>query len=78
MMKEMILHELSRYISGEMSLGSFEEWILSHLQEILDSADQEAIAIVDEIDALLMQLSANEISEFTTPNSVSAVRGLVR
>jgi hypothetical protein len=63
MMKEMILQELSRYVSGEASLGNFEEWILSHLQEILGSADQETIAIVDEIDTLLMELGEKEISE---------------
>src|SRR5688572_25399376 len=61
-MKETILRELSGYISGQVSLDSFEEWILSHLQETLDSGDQEAVAIVDEIDALLMQLGQNEIS----------------
>jgi hypothetical protein len=63
MNRDRILRVFAGYIFGEISLEQFEEWIVSHLQETLDSKDQHAIALIDEADSSLIELNQNHISE---------------
>ena len=69
-----ILAELIKYISGSNSLEELEEWIVSHLQEALDSKDEKLISLIDEVDALLMRLRDGEIPEL---DFIDSLDGLV-
>ena len=62
MLQELITR-LSKYSNQEMGLRDLEDWIMLHLQEMLDSGEQEAITIADELDGLLIQLSEGLVTE---------------
>jgi hypothetical protein len=63
MSKQRILRAFGRYAFGETSFEQFEEWIVSHLQDVLNSGDPESIALMDEADSSLIELNQNQISE---------------
>ncbi len=60
-----IISEAQAYLMGHCSLDDLEDWLLVHLQEILDSGDQKAIQLADNIDAALIQLNEGIIDEAT-------------
>ena len=79
MLQELITG-LSRYSNQEAGLCDLEAWIVLHLQEILDSGEQEAITIADELDGLLIQLSEGLVTEadiLATINGILCRRGTV-
>jgi len=47
---------LTEYLTFAISTEMLESWLVSHLQEILDSGDAEAIGIANKVDAALIQL----------------------
>ncbi len=63
MTKEMILHEFNKYVARELSLEAFAEWLLSHLQQVMDSGDEAALQLIDKGEVLLVELSNGELSE---------------
>ena len=64
-----MLHQLMQCIENSLgerhSLQDLEKWLVGHLQEILDSGDETAIRIADEIDADLVCLGEGLIDEAT-------------
>lgn len=48
--------ELSRYLSGGADAAALEDWVVAHLQLILDSGDAAAISLADELDVSLVEL----------------------
>lgn len=73
MRKEDIILQFARYVGRELSIEALGEWLLSHLQQVLDSDDQEAVSLVDEADALLVELSNKDISELDFFNRLAAI-----
>ncbi len=63
MTKEMILREFARYVGREMSRKELAKWIVSNIQQVLNSGDDSALQLMDKADVLLMELSSGEISE---------------
>jgi hypothetical protein len=63
MEKEEVLQVFRKYVSGMVRMNDLEDWILSHIQGILNSGNQEAIALIDEVDALLIEIGAGISSE---------------
>ena len=63
MEKEEILRVFRNYISRTIRLTDLEDWLLSHLQAIIHSGDQEAIGMADQVDALLVEIGAGVTSE---------------
>lgn len=59
------LNRIDSYLLGEGTLRYLEEWLLSNLQNIIDSADQKAIDLANWIDADLIELSEGLIDEAT-------------
>lgn len=55
--------QLRQYSFGQIDLSMLEGWIVSHLQDILDSGDEEAIQIGDEFNALLIMRGESLIAE---------------
>ena len=48
--------ELRRYLSGAADAAALEDWVVAHLQLILDSGDAAAIRLADELDVSLVEL----------------------
>jgi hypothetical protein len=73
MLQELITR-LSKYSNQETGLRDLEDWIVLHLQETLDSGEQEAITIADELDGLLIQLSEGLVTE---ADILAAINGIL-
>ena len=52
-----LLETIKSYVLGTITLQELEEWLLSHMQDILDSGDERAIEIANELDADLIELA---------------------
>ncbi|MEW6141848.1 MAG: hypothetical protein AB1597_01655 [Chloroflexota bacterium] len=50
-----LLKQIECTLNGEISLSALEDWLVSHLQSILDSGDAQAIEIANGIDADLIE-----------------------
>lgn len=48
--------EMSRRLSGATDAAALEDWVVAHLQLILDSGDAAAISLADELDVSLVEL----------------------
>ncbi|MBN2319865.1 MAG: hypothetical protein JXR49_12335 [Acidobacteria bacterium] len=73
MEKEAILQTCRDYISGNIRLSELEDWVLSHIEGILRSGNQEAIAMIDRIDALIIEISEEIVSEKELFNTISGL-----
>src|SRR5438309_1037730 len=56
MMTLLLVGTVQRYLGGLLSTREFEDWIVVHMQDVLDSGDQRAIELAETIDALLIEL----------------------
>ncbi len=54
---------IDRYLTGRSSLQNLERWLLSHLQQILDSGDAKATQIANQLDADLVELGEGLIDQ---------------
>lgn len=52
-----------RYLNNEASREELGKWLLSHLQDILDSGDERAITLANQIDTDLVELSEDIIDD---------------
>ena len=62
---DQLLSYLYRYLGGHCTLQDVEGRLLSNLQEILDSGDEKAIEVANQIDADFVELGENLIDEAT-------------
>lgn len=62
-MREKFLTELYRYFLGKISLVDFQSWLLSNLQEILDSEESVAVEAANSLDSDLVELGERLIDE---------------
>jgi hypothetical protein len=60
-----LLNRIDSYLRGESSLQHLEEWLVSNLQNIIDSRNQKAIDLADKIDADLVELAEGLLGEST-------------
>ena len=58
-----LLDKANAYLLGVLSLRDLEDWLVSHLQETLESGDSTAIDIANHLDADLVQLDEDIINE---------------
>ena len=54
--------ELSRYLSGAADAAALEDWVVAHLQLILDSGDAATISPADELDVSFVEMGEGIIS----------------
>mgnify|MGYP001606528099 CR=1 FL=1 len=54
---------LEQFLDGQSSLEAVEEWVVTHLQSILDSGDCFAIELANEVDADLVEFRDATIDE---------------
>jgi hypothetical protein len=69
--KEAILRIFRDYVFGTIRLIELEDWLLSHIQGILHSGNQEAIAMIDKVDALIIEIGEGIASEKELFNTIS-------
>ncbi len=74
-MYQPLLSELSRYSAGLSTVTGLEMWLVSELQNILDTRDQEAISLANEVDGILVEFSEALTSE---PELLERIQALVR
>ena len=63
MMYASLIQRLTSYLIGLLSIDQLEEAIVTSLQDFLDSNDQEAIRVVNEIDGLVVEHGEGLLSE---------------
>lgn len=71
-MRTELLGQLDRYLIGAASLQALEAWLLANLQAILDTQDENVIAMANDVDASLMALSEGLIDEEELRQRVAA------
>ena len=49
-----LLAQIDGFLAGSMAVRSLEDWLLSHLQQIIDSGDVAAKELADAVDVALM------------------------
>lgn len=64
---------LNQYANREMDLGAFEDWLVGHLQLILDSHDSDSIDIANNLDARFIELGEGLITEQELFNAAQAL-----
>lgn len=62
-MFQALLNELTRYVNGLSNSRDLEAWVVSHLQAILDSGDERAVELANEVDSLLIELGEGLATE---------------
>jgi hypothetical protein len=58
-----IIEELKKYVSGSSSEKDLEQWVLSNYQLILDSGEESAVMLANEINALFVEQSEDLVSK---------------
>lgn len=68
------VHKVIReFARGDRGPDALREWIAGNVQAVLNSGDQDAIAIIDELEALFARLSENLINEQAIMDAVTAM-----
>ncbi|MBI2909151.1 MAG: hypothetical protein HYX92_16015 [Chloroflexi bacterium] len=70
-----LLNRIYDYVMGRSTLAGLETWLLSNLQEILDSGDDKAIHVANQLDADLVELGEGLIDEATFRQRLEALIG---
>ena len=60
-----LLNRIDGYVLSRCTLRDLETWLLSNLQQILDSGEKAAIDLANEVDADLVELGEGLIDELT-------------
>ena len=63
-------NQMDEYLTGQSSIQQLESWLLSNLQTIIDSGDDVANELANNIDADLIQFSENILDEATIKERV--------
>ncbi len=72
-MRHRIIEEIEKYVNQSSTGRDLEEWLLSNLQEILISGEAEAIALVNEVNALYAELSEDLLSEDEFEDNITSI-----
>jgi hypothetical protein len=56
-MLQLLQQAPSNYLSGTVTRTELENWLISHLQAILDSNDEEAIRMGNALDVMFLKLN---------------------
>lgn len=71
------VHVLVQYLGGARTISELEEWLVGNLQGLLDSRDNGAIELANQVDALLVEMSEGLISEAQLRDSISTILALI-
>lgn len=62
-MLRQVLNYVYKYLNSQWTLKDVQTWLLSNLQQILESGDEAAIEVANQIDADFVELSEGLIGE---------------
>ena len=62
---ERLLSQIRDYLLGRIKISELEEWLVGNLQAVLDSKDEKATDIANELDADLVEFGEGIIDEST-------------
>lgn len=62
-MRAELLAEIGRYVAGESGVNDLQGWLVAHLQAIVESSDQVAIKVANQLDVDLIHLTDGVVSE---------------
>lgn len=57
------MEELEKYVSGSSSEIDLERWVISNYQQILDSGEESAAMLANEVNALFIEQSEDLVSK---------------
>ena len=60
-----VIDEVNAYLQGNIAEDELEDWIVGHLQVVIDSGDEEAIHIANEVDVSFVELEESIIDRAT-------------
>ncbi len=60
-----IVDKVNAYLQGKVAEDELEDWIVGHLQAVLDSGEKEAIHIANEVDVSFVELEESIIDRPT-------------
>ncbi|MDO8137788.1 MAG: hypothetical protein Q6354_09120 [Candidatus Brocadiales bacterium] len=72
-MLNQLLNYMDSYLVSECSLQDLESWLLSNLQKILDSGDEAATKVANQVDADLVELNEGLIDETVFRNKLESL-----
>jgi len=72
-MVQEVRENMARFANGELSAAALEECLVANLQVVLDSNDEGAIAVVNELDTLFVRLSEGLVTENDIFDTVTAM-----
>ena len=55
----LLLNTIDAFLLGQSTLEDLENWLVEHLQDILDSSDQRAIDMANQVDSDLVEYGEN-------------------
>lgn len=62
-MLDQLLDLVEAYLDGKVAVRDLETWVVSSLQAILDSEDEEVVTAVNEVDAGLVEYVAGVLDD---------------
>ena len=71
-----LLNRIDSYLLLHCTLRDLEAWLLSNLQRILDSGEEAAIELANEVDADFVQLGEGLIDELTFRERLQGYAGI--
>ena len=60
-----LLNQIDSYLTLRSTIRDLETWLVSNLQQILDSGDDNAIEVANRVDADLVELGEGLVDEAT-------------
>ena len=62
MFHQRIIEQLQEFVSGSADVMALERWLLANYQHILDSGEEPAVMLANELNALLVEEGENLLS----------------
>ena len=67
-----LLNSIDSFLVGQSTLEDLENWLVGHLQDILDSGDQRATDIANQVDADLVEYGEGLMNISTLVNRLQS------
>ena len=68
-----MIEELEKYVCGSSSEKDLERWVISNYQQILDSGEESAAMLANEINALFVEQSEDLVSKEEIPYTIEEI-----
>jgi len=66
---------IDRYLTGQCDRKELERWLVEHLQAILDSGNEQAIKLANQVDAALIEIQEGLLTEEALKRRLAGLLG---